>query len=93
MRYAKWPKTVKPTSYINHGIRKRPSDNMKKGKLRGTKIGVDLSEIKGRKYLVSVDYFSNFLEVYYLSTTTTKQVITRLKEHFARYGIPPTDGN
>ena len=43
------------------------------------KIGVDLFEIKGRNYLVTVDYYSNFLEVDYLSATTTKQVITKLK--------------
>ena len=45
-------------------------------------------EIKGRNYLVTVDYYSNFIEVDYLPTTTTKQVITNLKGHFARYGIP-----
>ena len=44
--------------------------------------------MKGRNYLVTVDYYSNFLEVDYLFTTTTKQVITKLKGHFARYGIP-----
>ena len=32
--------------------------------------------------------YSNFIEVDYLSTTTTRQVITKLKGHFARYGIP-----
>ena len=58
------------------------------GKTQWSKIGVDLFEIKGRNYLVTVDYFSNFLEVDYPSTTTTKQVIIKLKGHFARYGIP-----
>ena len=53
-----------------------------------SKIGIDLFEIKDRNYLVTVDYYSNFLEVDYLSTTVTKQVITKLKGHFARYGIP-----
>ena len=61
---------------------------MKTGKPCGAKIGVDLFEIKGRNYLVTVDYYSNFLKVNYLSTTMTKQVITKLKGHFARYGIP-----
>ena len=58
------------------------------GETPWSKTGVDLFEIKGRNYLVTVDYYSNFLEVDYLSTTTTKQVITKLKGHFARYGIP-----
>ena len=72
----------------------RPRNNketlrcMKKGKPRGAKIGVDLFEIKGRNYLVTVDNYSNCLKVDYLSTTTTKQVITKLKGHFVRYGIP-----
>ena len=48
----------------------------------------DLFEIKGRNYLITVDYYANFLEVDYLSTTTTKLVITKLKGHFARHGIP-----
>ena len=65
---------------------------MKKGKPRGAKIGVDLFEIKGRNYLVTVDYYSNFIEVVYLSTTTTKQVITKLKGHFEIWDTP-TDGN
>ena len=58
------------------------------GETPWSKSGVDLFEIKGRKYLVTVDYYSKFLEVDYLSTTTTKEVITKLKGHLARYGIP-----
>ena len=58
------------------------------GETLWSKIGVDLFEIKGRNYLVTVDYYSDFLEVDYLSTTTTKRVITKLKGLFARYGIP-----
>ena len=58
------------------------------GETPWSKIGVDLFEMKGRNYLVTVDYYSNFLEVDYLLTTTTKQVITKLKGHFVRYGIP-----
>ena len=55
-----------------------------------SKIGFDLFEINDRNYLVTVDYYSKFLEVDYLSTTTktTRQVITKLKGHYARYGIP-----
>lgn len=50
--------------------------------------GVDLFEIKGTNYLVTVDYYPNFIEIDYLSTKTTNQVITKLKGQFARYGIP-----
>ena len=52
------------------------------------KIVVDVLEIKGTSYLVTVHYYSHFIEVDHLSTTTTKQVITKLRGQFARYGIP-----
>ena len=52
------------------------------------KIGTDLFTIKSRNYLVTVDYFSNFIEVDYLVETTSDAVINKLKHHFARYGIP-----
>jgi hypothetical protein len=45
-------------------------------------------EIKGRNYLIAVDYYSNFIEVDYLPTMTSSQMIGILKKHFARYGIP-----
>ena len=44
----------------------------------------------GKDYLVTVDYYSNFAEVDRLSKTTSKSVIKRLKQHFARHGIPDT---
>ena len=88
-KYVNWPRTVKPVSYINHGTRKRHSSNIKNEETAWNKIGVHLFEIKGINYLVTVaDYYSNFIDVDYLSTTTTKQVVTKLKGHFARYGMP-----
>ncbi len=52
------------------------------------KVGVDLMDVKGTAYLVTVDYFSNFWEVDRLNTTTAAVVIKKLKSHFARYGSP-----
>ncbi|KAL5017694.1 hypothetical protein ScPMuIL_005222, partial [Solemya velum] len=52
------------------------------------KVGLDLFDIQGKQYLVVVDYFSNFIEVDLLTTTTSARVIMFLKKHFARYGIP-----
>ena len=49
---------------------------------------MDLCELNGRDYLVTVDYFSGFIEVDMLSATTSNQVILTLKKHCARYGIP-----
>ena len=60
----------------------------KEGETPWSKIDVDLFEIKGTNYQVTVHYYLSFLEVDYLSTAMTKQVITKLKGHFKRYGIP-----
>ncbi|XP_068674762.1 uncharacterized protein [Montipora foliosa] len=54
------------------------------------KVGLDLFEFNQRTYLVTVDYYSNFFEVDYLQCTTSKDVIHKVKAHFARYGIPDT---
>lgn len=52
------------------------------------KIGCDLFQVKNRHYLVTIDYYSNFIETDYLSTTTASAVIGILKKQFARFGIP-----
>lgn len=53
-----------------------------------SKVGVDLFTISGWTYLVTVDYLSHFYEVDYLPETLSDTVITKLKSHFARHGIP-----
>eukprot|EP00731_Ephydatia_muelleri_P010292 Em0005g878a len=53
------------------------------------KVGSDLFELNGQKYLLLVvDYFSRFLEVTKLSTTTSVAITHVLKTTFLRYGIP-----
>ena len=52
------------------------------------KVATDLFEIQGRHYMVTVDYFANFIEVDFLTSLSAGQVITKLKRHFARYGVP-----
>ena len=52
------------------------------------KLGIDLFSIKNRNYLVTVDYFSQFFEVDYLSDTTSLTILSKLQAHFARYGLP-----
>ena len=49
------------------------------------KIGVDL---KGLDYLVVVDYFSRYPEVYKLNCTTLLAVVETLKLCFSQFGIP-----
>ncbi|KAK3092083.1 hypothetical protein FSP39_025049 [Pinctada imbricata] len=58
------------------------------GKGPWNKIGLDLLQIKDRNYLVSIDYYSNYIEVDYLTSTTSSQVIQILKKQFAHFGIP-----
>ena len=51
-------------------------------------VGFDLCSSAGRDYLVTCDYYSRFIEIDYLSSTTSTAVITKLKAHFSRHGIP-----
>jgi len=53
-------------------------------------VGTDIFEFMGVQYLVTADYYSRFIEVDKLTTSTSQQVITKLKAHFARHGIPKT---
>ena len=55
-----------------------------------SKIGTDPFTIQERDYLINVDYYSTFIEVDYLTSTTSEVIISKLKQHFARYGIPDT---
>ena len=52
------------------------------------KCGVDLFEYQGKTYLVCVDYYSNFIEVDLLQSTTTVKIVNCLRKIFSRYGIP-----
>lgn len=54
------------------------------------KIGIDIFSIKNRDYLITVDYFSQYFEVDYLSDITSFSILAKLKAHFARYGLPDT---
>ena len=52
------------------------------------KLGSDLFELQGKNYLLIVDYFSRFVEVIKLTSTTSNAVITATKSVFSRYGVP-----
>ena len=54
------------------------------------KVGTDLFEWKKSNYLLVVDYFSWFIEVSKLSSTSSDAVIEHLKSIFSRHGIPET---
>ena len=52
------------------------------------KVAADLCDFRGRALLVVCDYFSGFIEVERLQSTTTAAVSKALKGLFARYGVP-----
>ena len=52
------------------------------------KIGVDLFEYNNTHYLLSVDYYSKWIEIAKLDNQSSKNTITYLQSQFSRYGIP-----
>ena len=51
-------------------------------------IVADLFVFHGKDYLVTTDRYSNFFEVDRLYSKSSSEVITKMKAHIARYGIP-----
>lgn len=59
------------------------------------KIGLDFFQIKNHTYLVSIDYYSNYIDIALMPTTTSVKLIKTLKKQFSHFGIPKiivTDG-
>ena len=52
-----------------------------------SKVSTDLCEFNGHTLLVISDYYSNFIEVTRMTTTTSRSIIKALMEVFACYGI------
>ena len=52
------------------------------------KVRMALFHLKGKDYLVVIDYYSNFPEMALLSNTSSSCVITHVKSIFSRHGIP-----
>ena len=52
------------------------------------RIGVDLCQFERHEYLVMVDYHSRWIEILHLTTTTSSAVIAKMKDEFARVGLP-----
>ena len=55
-----------------------------------SQVGCDLCEVDGKQYLVTVDYFSRYIDIQRLHTVTSSSVITSLKSLFAVHGVPST---
>lgn len=52
------------------------------------KVGADLCQHGSQAYLIVVDYYSRWIEIEHLQTTTSGHVINHMKSLFARWGIP-----
>ena len=52
------------------------------------KLGSDLFELQGKHYLLLVDYFSRYVDIVKLTSTTSGAVISAIKSVFSRHGIP-----
>ena len=52
------------------------------------RVATDLFELDSSPYLLVVDYYSRWIEVARLASTTSAGVINHLKSIFAKYGIP-----
>ena len=53
-------------------------------------VGADVFAFQGRDYLILVDYYSGFIEVEPMFETTSKAIISKFRQQFARQGIPFT---
>ncbi len=52
------------------------------------KIAADLFEIKRKHFIVVIDYYSRWIEIKALPSTSSNAVIGRMKDIFAQHGIP-----
>ena len=52
------------------------------------KIAVDVFDLNGTEFMVTVDYYSSFFEVDGLTSKTAEEAVKKLKAHLARHGIP-----
>lgn len=51
-------------------------------------VGTDLFDFKSKAYLLTVNYYSKFIEVDRLQDLRRKAMIEELKAQFSRHGIP-----
>ena len=51
-------------------------------------LGTDLCHVKGKNFLVVIDYYSRWLDIKLMTSTTSEAVIRKLREMFATHGIP-----
>ena len=95
-----WPRISKDTqervAACRHYLKKQPSQPREPllpsalPERPFQRIDVDICEFKGRQYLVSVDYYSRYIDIAYMSQMTSSAVVFKMKNNFAQHGIPET---
>ena len=68
--------------------RPQPLLNSELPQLPWQKLGTDLFEWRHKHYLIVIDYYSRYVEIALLTSTTADEVIKHTKSIFARHGIP-----
>ena len=71
-----------------HSQRKEPLITTPLPERAWKKIGADLCEHQLKQFLVVIDYYTRFPEIAYMSSTTSDAVIIKMKDIFARWGVP-----
>ncbi|XP_033121922.1 uncharacterized protein K02A2.6-like [Anneissia japonica] len=51
-------------------------------------VACDLFEFEQQDYMITIDYYSKFIEVDHLPMTDSSTVVDKLKAQFSRHGIP-----
>lgn len=54
------------------------------------KVGTDIFHYNSESFLIVIDYFSKFVEIFKLKSMRSEEVINKLKGLFTRQGIPET---
>ncbi|CAC5361562.1 unnamed protein product [Mytilus coruscus] len=53
-------------------------------------VGCDLFDFQSKTYILTVDYYSKYIDVLPLTSTNTTAIVEALKSIFATHGLPTT---
>lgn len=52
------------------------------------RVGVDMCHYSNQDYMIIMDYYSRYIEVIHMRQTTINDVVLKMKNVFARWGVP-----
>ena len=53
-----------------------------------SKVSMDIFRVTSNNYLILIDYYSSYFEINSLENLQANTVVNKVRNHFARYGIP-----